>query len=236
MKILLVDDDEALLGLLSLVVQRAGFQPITASDGSSALRLLNQHQPDLLVLDIKLGREDGLEVLESVRRFSGVPIVMLSSLHSEDDIERGLQLGADDYLTKPFSFRELVARIRAVLRRTDEIRDGEPLDPWIRVGPLGLNMSEHIATLHGCPLELTRTEFRMLKVLMENAGRIVEHRVVLKEVWGCEDADATAQVRAALFRLRRKLATEDERSMIRTVPGVGVVLEPARDGLALAAA
>src|SRR5215471_17982620 len=113
MKILLVDDDEALLGLLSLVVQRAGFQPITASDGSSALRLLDEHYPDLIVLDNKLGNEDGLEVLERVRRSSDVPIVMLSSLHSEDDIERGLQLGADDYLTKPFSFRELVARIRA---------------------------------------------------------------------------------------------------------------------------
>ena len=229
MKILLVDDDEDLLGLLSFVIQQAGFQPITASDCSSALRLVAEQQPDLLVLDIRLGSDNGLEVLECIRRSSELPIILLSSLNSEADIERGLRLGADDYLIKPVSYRGLASRIRAVLRRTHARRPVEPRDPWKRVGPLALNAREHAATLDGLPLSLTRTEFRLLQVLMDNTGCVVEQQALLKQVWGCDDPRQTTLVRAAVCRLRQKLAVGDEGSMIRTVRGVGVVLEPPRE-------
>jgi two-component system response regulator VicR len=226
-KILFVDDDEGLLDLLSFLAQRDGLRPILATNSSGAQQLLEEERPDLLVLDSRLGAEDGLEVLQTVRRSSQVPIIMLSSLDSEEDIERALELGADDYVTKPIAFREFVARIRAVLRRTCNARPAEAIDHWMRVGPLALNPLEHAATLHGLPLELTRTEFRLLHVLMENTDKVVPHCVLLKQVWGYDDPAATDVVRAALYRLRRKLVdTGSDQSMaLRTIPGIGVMLQ-----------
>jgi DNA-binding response OmpR family regulator len=225
-KILLVDDDEGLLELLSFLVQRDGFRPILATDGASALQLLNEARPDLVVLDIRLGADDGLQVLQAVRRSSEVPVILLSSLDSEADIERGLELGADDYIAKPIAFREFAARIRAVLRRTCAAPLSiEPTDHWMRVGPLALNAREHKATLDELPLALTRTEFRLLQLLMENADRVVPHRVLLKQVWGYDDPNATDVVRAAVYRLRRKLVEASSQPVIRTLPGIGVVLQ-----------
>jgi DNA-binding response OmpR family regulator len=225
MKILLVDDDEMQLEFLSFLVQRADFRPIVASDCATAVRLLDEQSPDLLVLDIQLGENDGLQMLETVRRFSDVPIIMLSARDSEEDIERALELGADDYVTKPFPFRELLARIRAVLRRTHyALQPVEPIDLWMRVGPLALNRREHKATLDGLPLALTRTEFRLLQLLMENAGSVVPYCVLLKEVWSYDDPTATDVVRAAVYRLRRKLGETNDQPVIMTLPGIGVVL------------
>jgi DNA-binding response OmpR family regulator len=228
-KILLVDDDEGLLDMLSFLVQREGFRPIRASNGSSALELLDEERPDLLVLDIRLGDDNGLEVLQAVRRSSQVPVVLLSALDAEDDVERGLELGADDYITKPFALRELVARIRAVLRRTSDAAPTEPIDQWLRVGSLALNPLDHTAMLDGLPLALTRTEFRLLQLLMENADSVVPQRVLLKEIWGYDDPDASDVVRAAMYRLRRKLVEGSGQPVIRTVPGVGVVLQRSPD-------
>jgi DNA-binding response OmpR family regulator len=223
-KILLVDDDEGLLELLSFLAQRADFRPIVATDAASALQMLDEHRPDLVLLDIRLGNDDGLELLKSVRRSSEVPVIMLSSLNSEEDVERALDSGADDYVTKPFAFRELVARIRALLRRTSQARPLLPLDHWMRVGPLALNPCEHKVTLDGLPLALTRTEFRLLQLLMENVDKVVPHRVLLKQVWGYDDPTATDLVRAAVYRLRRKLVETKGQPVIRTLPSVGVVL------------
>jgi DNA-binding response OmpR family regulator len=224
-KILLVDDDAGLLELLSFLVQRDGFRPILATDGSSALQLLDEERPDLLLLDIRLGHDDGLEVLQAVRRSSEVPVIMLSSLDSEEDIERALELGADDYLSKPFAFRELRARIGAVLRRTCQTRPVRTaVDHWMRVGPLALNPVERKATLDGMPLELTRTEFRLLKLLMENTDSVMPYGVLLKQVWGYDDATASDVVRAAVYRLRRKLVEANGQPVISTLSGIGVVL------------
>ena len=225
MKILLVDDDEGTLELLSFLVQRSEFRPIVANNCASALQLLDEQSPDLLVLDIQLGAGSGLQVLEAVRRSNDVPVIMLSSLDSEEDIERALEFGADDYIAKPFAFRELVARIRAVLRRTRHARPVQPIDYWMRVGPLALDSRAHKATLDGLPLALTRTEFRLLQLLMENADKVVPHHVLLKQVWGYDDPTATDVVRAAVYRLRRKLAETNGQPVIRTLPGIGVVLQ-----------
>jgi two-component system, OmpR family, response regulator VicR len=230
-KILLVDDDQELLELLSFVVQRAGLRPMVARDGASALKLLDEQRPDLLVLDVRLGDGDGLQVLEAVRRCHTLPVIMLSALDSEDDKVRALELGADDYVTKPFAFRELVARIRAGLRkRAPGARPVDPADHWLCVGPLALNPLEHRATLEGLPLLLTVTEFRLLQLLMRHPGRIVPHRALLKQIWGYDDPADTDVVRATVYRLRRKLGeSSDQPPLLRTVPGVGVVLQSGPD-------
>lgn len=223
-KILFVDDDTALLELLSFAVQRAGLSPIVAASGPTALRMATEHRPDLIVLDILLGEDDGFEVLQALRGVSDVPIIMLSSLDSEDHIERALELGADGYVTKPFPFRELIARIQAVLRRTSDPQRVEPGDPWTRSGTLALNLHEYRATLDGLPLAVTATEFRLLQLLMEYIGEVVPYSVLLKQVWGYDDPDAGSVVRAAVYRLRRKLVRTNGQVVIYTLPGVGVVL------------
>jgi two-component system response regulator RegX3 len=149
---------------------------------------------------------------------------MLSARDSEEDIERALELGADDYVTKPFAFRELVARIQALLRRTCEAQPVKPIDHCLRVGPLALDPRAHKATLDGLPLALTITEFRLLKLLMENADSVVTYGVLLKQVWGYDDPTATDVVRAAVYRLRRKLVEANGQPAIQTLHRVGVVL------------
>ena len=226
-KILFVDDDEGVLELLSFLVQRDGFRALRALDAATTLQLLVEERPDLLVLDIRLGAEDGLALLATIRRLSEVPVIMLSSLDSQEDIERALDLGADDYIVKPFAFREFVARVRAVLRRACTPRPLEAIDAWIRVGPLALNSREHKAMLEGLPLELTRTEFRLLQFLIEHSGRVVPLGVLLKQVWEYDDPTATDVVRAAIYRLRRKLghASSGRTVVLRTFPGHGVMLQ-----------
>jgi DNA-binding response OmpR family regulator len=226
-KILLVDDDRELLELLSFVVRRAGLRPYVAHDGAGALKLLGDVQPDLVVLDVRLGDTNGLDVLKHLRRDHALPVIMLSALDTEDDKVSALDLGADDYVTKPFAFRELVARIRACLRRPPPgAAPSRQPDCRLRVGPIGLNPLDHTATLDELPLALTVTEFRLLQLLMRHPGRVVPHGVLLKEVWGYNDPTDTDVVRATVYRLRRKLGEAcDGSPRLRTVPGVGVLLE-----------
>jgi DNA-binding response OmpR family regulator len=209
------------------MLRRAGFRPTLATSGSDALRLIDELQPDLLVLDLTLVDGHGLETLKAVRRSSDLPIIVLSTSVSEDDLVQVLELGADDYVTKPIAFRAMLARIRAVLRR--QMRNPQPpapTDDWIRVGPLALNPSQHKAKLEGLPLSLTVTEFRLLQLLMDNSDSVVPHRGLLKQIWGYDDPTATDVVRAAISRLRRKLAeASDQPPTLRTIPGVGVTLQ-----------
>jgi DNA-binding response OmpR family regulator len=230
-KILLVDDDRELLELLSFVVQRAGLRPYVAHDAASALNLIGEVQPDLVVLDVRLGNGNGLDVLKDLRRDHALPVIMLSALDTEDDKVSALDLGADDYVTKPFAFRELVARIRACLRRPPPGAARLHLpEHRLRVGSIGLNPLDHTATLDGLPLALTVTEFRLLQLLMRHAGRVVPHGVLLKQVWGYDDPTDTDVVRATVYRLRRKLGEASDGSpRLRTVPGVGVMLHADAD-------
>jgi two-component system, OmpR family, response regulator VicR len=228
MQILLVDDDRELIDLLAFALKRAGLEPVAAHDAQTAVRLFQEKQPDLAVLDINLGGASGLEVLKSLRRQSQLPIIMLTALDSEEDKVRGLEMGADDYLTKPFSHRELIARIRAQARRIGQ--DWQPKktpETRLAVGPIVLDLAEHSVAKDRKPINLTVTEFRLLHCLMTHAGSVVPTGTLLKQVWGYQDPGGTDVVRVTVHRLRRKLEDDPSRpAFLHTIPGVGVLLKP----------
>ncbi|MDQ6671610.1 MAG: response regulator transcription factor [Chloroflexota bacterium] len=226
-RILLVDDDRELIDLLAFALKRAGFDPIAAYDAVTALRIFDERQPDLVVLDINLGAASGLEVLKDLRRRSQLPVIMLTALDSEEDKVRGLEAGADDYLTKPFSHRELIARIRAQLRRSgQEWPPRRAPETRLQVGSITLDLAEHSVTKSGQPVSLTVTEFRLLHCLMTNAGSVVPTGRLLQQVWGYNDPGGSDVVRVTVHRLRRKLEQEPARpQLLHTIPGVGVRLK-----------
>jgi DNA-binding response OmpR family regulator len=225
-RILLVDDDRELIDLLAFALKRAGLEPIGAHDAATALRLFEERKPDLVVLDINLGSSSGLDVLRELRRRSPLPVIMLTALDSEEDKVRGLEAGADDYLTKPFSHRELIARIRAQLRRSGQewpVRRAP--ETRLEVGTITLDLAEHSVTKSGQPVSLTVTEFRLLHCLMSNAGTVVPTATLLKQVWGYNDPGGSDVVRVTVHRLRRKLEEDPARpQLLHTIPGVGVRL------------
>jgi two-component system response regulator VicR len=226
MKLLLVDDDHDLLDILDFVLRRAGFETRQASDAANGFRLLEDERPDLVVLDVNLGADNGFKFLEELRQRSQIPVVMLTGQSAEDQIVRGLELGADDYITKPFSHREFVARVRANLRRHDAVWSPTvPNQAEMQVGSIKINLAEHSVTKSGDQLSLTVTEFRLLHYLMVNAGRAVPHRAILQQVWGYDDPTGTDVVRVTAHRLRRKLeADPNNPELLQTVPGVGLIL------------
>jgi DNA-binding response OmpR family regulator len=229
LKVLIVDDDRELTDLLQFAFQRAGFVPLIAHDSPSALRQLDQDHPDLLVVDVNLGAWNGFDLLQEVRRSAErIPIVMLTALGSEEDKVKGLELGADDYVTKPFSHRELIARVRAHLRRVgQDVPDQDSGPRTLQVGPIDLNVGEHSVKVDGRPVSLTVTEFRLLHALMREAGSVVSTRQLLKRVWGYDDPTGTDVVRVTVHRLRRKLQDDaGDPKLLHTIPGVGVMLKP----------
>ena len=230
LKVLIVDDDRELTDLLQFAFQRAGFTPVIAHDSPGTLRLFEAERPDLVVLDVNLGMWNGFDILKELRRSSDrVPIVMLTALDAEDDKIKGLELGADDYVTKPFSHRELIARVRAHLRRTgQDVPEADAGPRILAVGPIEMNVGEHSVRVDGVPVSLTVTEFRLLHALMRDAGSVVATRQLLKRVWGYDDPTGTDVVRVTVHRLRRKLKDDaSEPRLLHTVPGVGVMLKPA---------
>ena len=235
MRILLVDDDRELIDLLAFALKRAGLEPLAAYDGASALRLFDERRPDLVVLDINLGISSGLDVLKDVRRRASLPVIMLTALDSEEDKVRGLEAGADDYLTKPFSHRELIARIRAQLRRSGrEWPVQRAPETRLEVGSIKLDLAAHSVSKAGQQVSLTVTEFRLLHCLMTNAGRVVTTNDLLKQVWGYQDPGGSDVVRVTVHRLRRKLEQNPARpNLLHTIPGVGVLLKAETDAEAV---
>jgi DNA-binding response OmpR family regulator len=234
---MLVDDDRELIDLLAFALKRAGLDPIAAHDGASALRVFEERRPDLVVLDIGLGTSSpsGLDVLRDLRRRSSLPVILLTAFDSEEDKVRGLEAGADDYLTKPFSHRELIARIRAQLRRSGQewpVRQAP--ETRLEVGSIILDLGEHSVTKDGQQVSLTVTEFRLLHCLMSNAGRVVPTGELLKQVWGYQDPGGSDVVRVTVHRLRRKLEQDPARPhLLHTIPGVGVLLKDTTDAQAV---
>lgn len=228
MRVLLLDDDRELVDLLAFALRRAGLTPLPAYTAAQALGLLEDERPDLVVLDVNLGTASGLDVLRDVRRRSQVPVIMLSGLDGEEDKVRGLEMGADDYVSKPFSHRELISRIRAQVRRTGQIGAVEPrASEPVHIPPLELNPAEFSALKDDVPLRLTLTEFRLLHYLMMNAGSVVPTPTLLRHVWGYSDATAADVVRVAVHRLRRKVEDDPRHpTLLHTVPGVGVMFKP----------
>jgi DNA-binding response OmpR family regulator len=227
MKVLIVEDDRDLVELLEFMLTRAGFSVDTARDAPAATILFAAFQPDLVILDISIGASNGLEWLQQLRQQSQTPVILLTGDGSEDTKVLGLELGADDYVTKPFSYRELTARIRAVLRRQSTINAAAPMPAELVVGPLTLNPAEHTVYNNGQLVALTLTEFRLLQYLMTHAGSVVPTRTLLKQVWGYADGNYPDIVRVNLHRLRRKLGdVAQESRLLHTVPGVGILLKP----------
>ncbi len=220
-KILVVDDDLALADVLAFTLRRAGFNILLAHDGKSALDHFTREQPDLIVLDWMLPDIDGLEICKRVRAQSNVPIFLLTVRKTDDDVVSALEAGADEYITKPFSPRQLVARVRAMLRRSI----GEPQEVF-QSGPLALNIERNSVTwADNPPLHLTNLETRLLQSLLPNAGSVLTTESLITRIWGPEGS-TNEMLKQLVYRLRKKLsAYAGEHLVIETIPRIGYVLD-----------
>jgi DNA-binding response OmpR family regulator len=223
-KVLLVDDDAELVDLLRYALRREGYTVLTALDGEQALQRWEAERPDLILLDGILPKVDGFEVCRRVRHASATPIIMLTARDEEADVLRGLQLGADDYVTKPFSARVLAARMRAILGRSN-IKKGEPARARLEVGDLTLDLHSHRVTKGGAPVQLTLLEFRILHLLAVNAGRVIPYARLVEHAWGYHDEGTSGLLKTHLSHLRKKLALPAAGpGSVKAVLGVGYSL------------
>jgi DNA-binding response OmpR family regulator len=236
--ILMIDDDTALLRLAELNLSKAGYRFVSAQHGIAGLQMLAREHPSLVLLDVSMPKLDGWETCRLIREVSDVPILMLTGRDEEADKARGLDLGADDYLTKPFGFVELEARIRALLRRADmpSIKERGKPQSLFRSGGLVVDIAAHQVALHGKPIGLTPTEFRLLEHLLKHAGMVLTHNQLLTAVWGFAYSEATELLKPAISRLRQKVEEDPTHpTLIQTVHGVGyrLVLAPVTTNIAL---
>ena len=227
--IVVADDDPQLLRLVMRNLEFEDYEPIAAADGQQALEAIERHQPDLALLDVMMPRLDGFTVCERVREFSSVPIIILTARGQDQDKIHGFDVGADDYLTKPFNVDELLARVRAVLRRSQAVGAhegaGAGAGAAFDLGALRLDFVQRLATLDGQELALTPIEYRLLAYLAQNAGRVVTQDLLLEHVWGPEYAGESHLLQVNVNRLRRKLEPEgSEHRFIRTKVGIGYQL------------
>lgn len=217
--ILIVEDEPKLASLLSDYLKASGFDPFCLGNGTEVVPWVREHKPDLILLDLMLPGRDGIEVCKDIRAFSYVPIIMVTARVEEIDRLLGLELGADDYICKPFSPREVVARVKAVLRRT---RDGKTIQNH------GLVLDEHRyrATLHGHDLQLTAVEFRLLQFLISNPGRIYGRQQLMDKIYPDERSVSDRTIDSHIKKLRRKIETVDpEAKLLHSVYGVGYKFE-----------
>jgi phosphate regulon transcriptional regulator PhoB len=218
-KILIIDDEPDVADMVAMNLKSEGYKVLTSDNGESGLAKAKAESPNLIVLDLMLPKMSGLEVCKALKREAAtakIPIIMLTAKSDEVDRIVGLELGADDYVTKPFSPRELLLRIQSVLRRS---QIGGDKQERIKVGDLLLDHSRHEVTVKGAPIELTATEFRLLAILMERRGRVQTRDRLLNDVWGYESVIDTRTVDTHIRRLREKLGTLAD--YVETVRGVG---------------
>jgi two-component system KDP operon response regulator KdpE len=223
MKILVVDDEPDVVESVRLgfTLQWREVDVVGAANGEQALSAVETERPDIVLLDVGLPDIDGFEVLREIRAFSDVPVVMLTARDDALDKVKGLELGADDYVTKPFNHLELIARVKAVLRR-HEMPPPSSRAPSFQSGDLEVDFAQHEARLRGERLDLTPTEYKLLYHLVRNAGRVLTHGTLLAKVWGREYVDEVDYVRVYIRRLREKLGDEPENPRyIRTERGFG---------------
>jgi two-component system, OmpR family, KDP operon response regulator KdpE len=219
-RVLVVDDEPQILRALKVVLREAGFDVLGAQSAGEALDLAAVTAPKAAIVDLVLPDGDGVEVTRSLREWSAMPILVLSAVGEEEQKVRALEAGADDYITKPFGTRELVARLRAALRRGEGAAAGE--QPVIAADGLEVDLAAHAVRRDGDAVHLTPTEFELLRVLAQNRGRLMTHRALLAEVWGPGYVDDVQSLRTHIARLRAKIEPEGERPRyIVTDPGVG---------------
>ncbi len=222
--ILVVDDDPGILKLVTLNLELEGYQVVTANDGKTALQLVENEQPSLVILDVMMPVLDGFQVCERIRQFSDVSILMLTARGRSEDIIHGLNIGADDYVVKPFSSDELLARVRAILRRA-RFPEEMPQPPFTS-GELTIDFAQHRVTSGNDEILLTPTEYRILCLLARNVGKAITQDHLLSEVWGQEYCGDTHILQVAVARLRKKIGEEAGKpKYIITRPGIGYVFK-----------
>lgn len=226
-KILIVDDEQSIRTLLDYNLQRAGYETIMAVDGEEAVEQTNQEKPDLILLDLMLPKIDGIEVCKLLRkRHINIPIIMLTAKSEELDKVLGLEIGADDYMTKPFSPREVIARVKAVLRRTTSISDGEQILDTLSSGPIKIYLEQYEAYLADEKLEFTPKEFELLVYFIRNKNRVLSRDVLLSAVWNYDFAGDTRIVDVHVSHLREKIEENTRKpQFIKTVRGIGYKFE-----------
>ena len=219
--ILIVDDELSIIKFLRANLEAGGYEVMAAIDGAQAIQTFEMGQPDLMILDIMMPKMDGFEVCRRIREWSQIPVIMLSARGDEDDKVKCLNLGADDYITKPFGAGELIARVKAVLRRT-ETAATTPGQSAFTGGDLQINFAQRRVTVAGKEVKLTPTEYSLLQEFVLNAGNVLTHIHLLNKVWGPEYIDDTQYLHVFVRRLRAKLEPDPiESGYIVTVPGVG---------------
>jgi len=219
-RILVVDDELSIVKFLRANCEKEGYEVLTAMNGSDALNVFDTELPDMVILDIKMPKMDGFEVCSRIREWSKIPIIMLSASGSEEDKVRCLNLGADDYITKPFGKDELMARVKAILRR---IKSNEaPLRVSFSCGPLNIDFIKRIVTINGDLIKLTPIEYNLLQELVLNAGKVLTHTHLLNKIWGPEYVDEKAYLHVFIPRLRAKIGDDPVNPRyIDTISGVG---------------
>jgi DNA-binding response OmpR family regulator len=225
-RILVVDDEPAVTDLLAYNLRKAHYDVLIAADGRTALALAGESKPDLILLDLMIPEVDGLDVCRELRKSSSVPIIMITARGEEVDRVVGLEIGADDYVTKPFSVRELMARVKAVLRRSLQEKNDEPAEQPSTIlrgpGDLLMDVERRAVNVGDTSMELTRLEFDLLHHLLRNAGRVLTRERLLEQAWGYDYVGDTRAVDSAIKRLRAKLrAASADADCIESVRGIG---------------
>jgi two-component system KDP operon response regulator KdpE len=224
--ILVVDDEPHVRKLVKANLESSGYRVHTAGDGEEAVDMVEKHQPDLVLLDLMLPKLDGYAACRRIREFSTVPVIMLTARSAEVDLIHGFDVGADDYLTKPFAVNELIVRVRAVLRRSkwpEQVLSQQEF----QAGPIQIFFAQHRVTVDGEPVKLTPTEYRLLAYMASNAGRVLMHRELLRAVWGPEYGEETEYLRVYVRYLRQKLEPDPSNPRyILTQPGAGYMFQP----------
>ncbi|SCL40436.1 two-component system, OmpR family, response regulator RegX3 [Micromonospora pallida] len=225
-RVLVVEDEESFSDALSYMLRKEGFEVSVAATGTSALTEFDRTGADIVLLDLMLPEMSGTEVCRQLRQRSHVPIIMVTARDSEIDKVVGLEIGADDYVTKPYSPRELVARIRAVLRR-QSVEAVESGGPTLAAGPVRMDIERHVVTVDGAPVQLPLKEFELLELLLRNAGRVLTRGQLIDRVWGADYVGDTKTLDVHVKRLRSKIEPEPSAPRyIITVRGLGYKFEP----------
>jgi len=227
--VLVVEDEESFIDALSVGLRREGFRVQIARDGAQALDLFDAVNPDLVLLDVMLPKISGIDVCRQLRKRSQVPIIMVTAKGAEIDTVVGLEVGADDYVTKPYRLRELVARMRAVLRRAPRDRNGDASGEVLEVGDVTLDPERHEVVIRGEPVQLPLKEFELLELLLDNAGRVLTRETLIDRVWGSDYVGDTKTLDVHIKRLRSKVEDDPSNpSRIVTIRGLGYKFETPR--------
>lgn len=225
-KILLVEDEDSFSDALSFMLQKEGFEVVTADDGNTALELFARENVDLILLDVMLPGRSGIEVCTEIRKTSTVPIVMVSAKDGEIDRVLGLEIGADDYVTKPFSSRELIARIRAVLRRQNGEGSSDEPENLLEAGPIRMDVDRHEVTINGESVNLPLREFELLELFLRNPGRVLTRAQLIDRIWGSDYVGDTKTLDVHVKRIRGKIEEDPaEPKYIVTLRGLGYKLD-----------